>query len=122
MSMAGAGRRPRARGLERAVHRSLLGGLLASGLLLVAGLAIVLATGEQRGAGPPPPFATLLAGAAAGRGVAIVDVGLLILMLTPALRVAVLGFGWARARELRFALVAASVLALLVVSVLLGVG
>lgn len=122
MSVGGAGRRARARGLEHAVHRSLLAGLVASGILLVAGLAIVLATGEQRGAGPPPPLATLLARAGAGRGVAIVDVGLLTLMITPALRVAVLGIGWARARQLRFALVAATVLALLGVSVLLGVG
>jgi uncharacterized membrane protein len=124
MSEATAERRydHRRRALERAVHRSLLAGLLLSGFLLVVGLVIALTAHEGRGTGPPPPLAALIADALTGRGLAVLDLGLLILMATPAVRVAVLVVGWWMAGEKRFAVVAATVLALLAASFVLGLG
>ena len=50
------------------------------------------------------------------------DLGLLALMATPMLRVAVLALGWGLAGERRFAAVALAVLGLLGVGIALGVG
>ena len=112
----------RRRELEHYVHRSLLTGLLTSGSLLVLGLLIALSAHEVRGPGPPPSLAVTFSDALVGRGLAIVDLGLLILMATPAVRVGVLAIGWWLAGEKRFAIVAAAVLALLAASFALGLG
>lgn len=108
------------RALEHGVHLALFAGLLASGALLVAGLVVGLATHDVGPESPPPGLFTLIADAVGGHAVALIDLGVLVLMATPALRVVVLFSGWWLARERRFALVAASVLALLVASVFLG--
>ncbi len=52
----------------------------------------------------------------AGDRTAILDLGLLLLMLTPVLRVTILAIGWLTARQTRFALVALTVLLLLALS------
>jgi uncharacterized membrane protein len=114
--------RAHTRRLEHWVHYSLLVGLLLSGLLLIAGLAMALARHEVQPAGPPVPLAVVLRGALSGDGVACLNLGLLALMLTPVLRVCVLVVGWSLAGERHFALVALSVLALLGLSVVLGFG
>lgn len=111
--------RPRYR-LEHAVHWALFGGLSASTALLTCGLAGALIHGGPRPEGPPPPFVDILRGAARGEPVALMGLGLLLLIATPVLRVAVLAVGWSLERNRRFAAVACAVLALLVVSFLLG--
>jgi uncharacterized membrane protein len=60
----------------------------------------------------------------AGRfhGPAITTLGLLVLMVTPIMRVVVLLVGWAARRDWLFAAVALVVLALLILSLLLGAG
>lgn len=108
--------------LEHWVHWSLMLGLAISGTLLILGLAITLIAGQSRPAGPPPSFSTLLAGARLGDGVSLLNLGLLILLATPMLRVAVLAAGWAFERSWRFASVALLVLALLILSLSLGLG
>ena len=60
--------------------------------------------------------------AAKGDGTAILQLGLLVLMLTPVARVVVLAVGWLVDREWRFALVALFVFALLMTSLILGTG
>ena len=109
-------------GLAHRVHRVLLAGVLAAGLLLAAGLAVAPAGGRPRPAGPPGPVRELPGRAAAGDGVALIELGLLVLIVTPAVRVAVLAGGWAAAGDRRFAAVAVVVLALLGLSVWLGLG
>ena len=107
--------------LRRVVHYSLLGGVTLSGLVLVIGLSL----GFNRVAveqGQPPPVPMLLRDALAGQSTAVLNVGLLILMLTPLVRVATLSLGWAIRRQWLFAAVAGLVLALLLLSMSLGVG
>lgn len=113
--------RPR-RTLEVAVHRALLAGLALSVTLLTIGLALAVGGDQPRRTGPPPALAEVLRGAVRGLGRDWIDLGLLALIATPGLRVIVLGIGWAIERQWRFAAVAATVLALLVASLLLGFG
>lgn len=108
--------------LDWAVHISLLGGLLLSASLLVLGAARVLASHQPHAETRPEGAVIIFTKAARGDGVAILDLGVLILMLTPVLRVVVLAVGWLASREWRFGLIALTVLALLVTSILLGTG
>lgn len=110
------------RRLAHWVHRALLAGVVLSGLLLGAGLALSLIRGHVAAEGAPPPIGQLLSRAAAGDGPALAELGLLALMVTPVLRVAVLAVGWLVGGEYRFALVALAVLALLGVGLALGLG
>jgi uncharacterized membrane protein len=108
--------------LERWVHWILLTGLVLSGLMLVTGLGLALLRGGPRPDGPPPGLPSLFRAAASGDGVAWLDLGLLALIGTPVLRVAVLALGWWLAGERRFAIVALAVLGLLAAGLLLGLG
>ncbi|MBV8557098.1 MAG: DUF1634 domain-containing protein [Planctomycetaceae bacterium] len=107
---------------EHSVHWSLLSGLAVSALLLALGLGLALIRGGPRPEGPPHPLSALLRGAAHGEGVDLLDLGLLILIGTPVLRVAVLAVGWWTMGDRRFAAVALTVLALLGLSLALGLG
>jgi uncharacterized membrane protein len=99
----------------------LLSGVAASAVLACLGLLLVFVQQEPRPETPPPGLGTLLLAAMHGRGVAILDLALLLLMATPLLRVAVLALGWARSGDRRFTGVALIVLGLLALSLLLGV-
>jgi uncharacterized membrane protein len=107
--------------LEVWVHRSLLAGLVVSGLMLIVGLTLALLRGQVGPQGQPPPPDSLIRRAARGDGVAWLDLGLISLIATPILRVIVLAVGWGLAGERRFAAVATTVLALLVLGLVLGV-
>jgi uncharacterized membrane protein len=107
--------------LQHWVHWTLLLGVAVSGTLLLLGMAIALFAHQPRPEGPPPELGSLLGAALTGSGMAVIDIGLLLLMATPLLRVAVLVGGWALAGDRRFATVALTVLALLALSVVLGV-
>ena len=109
--------------LEHWVHLSLLTGLLLSGVLLIWGLFVTLLNGQPRPEGPPPPpFREVMKAAAEGNGAALIYVGLLVLIGTPILRVAVLALGWGVSNHWRFMAVSLVVLVLLAVSFFLGVG
>ena len=108
--------------LEHWVHWSLLSGLVLERLLLALGLGLALIRGGPRPEEPPPALTMLLRGAVRGEGVDLLDLGLLILIGTPVLRVAVLAAGWGRAGDRRFAAIALTVLALLGLSMAPGLG
>ncbi len=108
--------------LAKAVHRTLLTGLVASGLLLIAGLLLVLIKQQPRPEGPPPAISALFPLAISGDGVALLDLGFLTLMLTPLARVLILGIGWGTERNWHFAAIAFVVLGLLAISLVIGVG
>jgi uncharacterized membrane protein len=105
------------------VHVGLLAGVVLSGATMAGGLALALAegrlgdgnqaTGSLRGL-----FDRALNGSSAG----LMELGLLVLIFTPVLRVAMLVVGWAIARQFRFAATALVVLALLLLSMWLGLG
>jgi len=108
--------------LARSVHRVLLTGVVVAGILLAIGLVVAVAGGQPRPIGQPASIRTLPARLAAGDGVALIESGVLVLVLTPALRVAVLAIGRAVAGDRPAAAVAGTVLALLALSVWLGLG
>lgn len=107
--------------LARLVHLTLLGGVIASAVLLLLGL--VMARGhEESVAEPVNQLGRLIERALSGDGVAVLDTGLIVLMLTPVCRVIVLGVGWSLRREWSMAAVALTVAILLAASVFWGVG
>ena len=73
--------------LTWAVHISLLSGLVASAALLVIGAVLVLISQQATSENTPGGVTILLSKAAKGDGTAILEVGLLVLMLTPVARV-----------------------------------
>lgn len=107
--------------LEHWVHWTLLSGLFVSAVLLVAGMALMLFKGESSSP-PHQSLGELLSESLRFRGPALTVLGLLVLMVTPILRVIVLSIGWALEHQWRFTAVALAVLALLIISLLLGVG
>lgn len=109
------------RRLEHAVHWTLLSGMVISSALLISGIVAMLAQGSQQ-APRQESLATLIRDASRLDGPALTTLGLLALMVTPVLRVVVLLIGWALDRDWRFAAVAMVVLALLILSMSLGVG
>jgi uncharacterized membrane protein len=72
------------------------------------------------GAAFPHAWPAIMEGLRAGRGQAVAALGLLILIGTPILRVAVSSVGFLRQGDRLYALITATVLALLVASFLLG--
>jgi uncharacterized membrane protein len=106
--------------LEHLVHRTLLTGLLIGASLLALGLALTFIDKSPH-TGPPPTLRLVFQGALRGRSAAVLDLGILALVATPILRVAVLAVGWWQAGDRRFAAVALIVLGLLGLSMALGV-
>lgn len=104
-----------------AVSRTLAAGVGASLTLMGAGFVLALARG-----GPLPEKASALpelaGGLRAGDPAAVMSLGLLVLLATPASRVAVLAWQFARRREWVFVAVSLTVLGVLAASVLLGRG
>jgi uncharacterized membrane protein len=112
--------------LARAVFWTLLSGLTASFLLLLSGWAMLAVrpqalppSGEHQSATVVPSLAVR---ATKGDGAALLELGLVILMLTPVARVLALAIGWLVHRDWTFGLIACCVLALLALSLLLGTG
>jgi hypothetical protein len=116
-----SGRRA-SRRLARWVHYTLLSGVALAGLLMAVGLIVSAGRGQPRPIGRPSPISSLPERITSGDGVALIELGLLILILTPVLRVAVLAVGWLAAGDRKLAAIAMSVLALLALSVWLGLG
>ncbi len=108
--------------LQRWIHAILLGGVVASGLVLIAGLALVFAGHQPRPEEVAPSVGQLVKRVVHGDGVAVIYAGLVLLMLTPLVQVSAATLGWLFAGPRRFALAGAIVLTLLVLSLWLGVG
>lgn len=100
---------------QRWVQRALQLGLVLSVLLMLAGLALHLMSGQIQVLAIP--LFEMSQFVWADRLLAL---GVLILALTPVVRVLTLGLLWSRQKDWRFAGIAAVVLTVLVVSILLG--
>jgi uncharacterized membrane protein len=111
-----------AHALARAVHWTLLIGLLVSALMMIAGLFVAIAKNQPRPESLITSVPGLIRMAGEGNGVAWMELGVLMLLATPVLRVIVLAIGWSLQRDGRMALVALVVLLLLAVSIVLSVG
>ncbi len=107
---------------ERAIGRILQVGVLASAAVILVGLVLLLATGSSgypAGAFPSDP-AQVLAGLAAGRPYAVISAGLLLLILTPVLRVGISVIVFVREKDRPFVGITVLVFLILVASFLLG--
>jgi uncharacterized membrane protein len=104
--------------LAHVVSWTLLSGLSASVVLIVLGWLLSLRQEPSEKTGN----SGLLTRALHGDATAILECGLLVLMLTPVARVLILAVGWALRRDWTFSLIAFCVLALLALSVVLGTG
>lgn len=107
--------------LQHWVHRTLLTGLVISALLLIGGVTAMLAQGHEQ-VPRHDSLSTLLHEVARFNGPAVTTLGLLVLMITPIMRVVVLLLGWTLERNWVFAAVALVVFGLLILSLSLGVG
>jgi Protein of unknown function (DUF1634) len=104
--------------LTHVVRRVLQAGLtVAASLIVLGGLLAVAKPPAQ-----DPRDSGMFSRAMQGDSSAVLELGLVVLMLTPVARVLVLAIGWLVSRDWTFSLVAFCVLALLVLSVLLGTG
>ncbi len=112
--------RPHPHHLTHWVHLVLSAGISVSALVMLVGIVLALATEQHAPEGPPPQWLALVGGALRGNAVALLQAGLVLLMLTPIARVLVLGMGWLAEKEYRFATIALIVFALLIGSLILG--
>jgi uncharacterized membrane protein len=128
-----ADRDPKMRRLELLVSRLLLAGVITSVSLIVVGTILtfaqhrdyldssaVLDSAVGPGATFPHEFNALLNSTRQLRGEAIVTIGLLVLMATPVVRVAVSALAFISHRDRTYALITAAVLCLLLLSLVLG--
>ncbi len=119
--------------MELLISRLLLGGVLTSMATIVVGVVLMFAhhpdylksaADLQRLTSPGAAFPHTLEGVAngilTGRGQAVVALGLIFLIATPILRVAVSILGFVLQRDRTFALISAAVLLVLLISFLLG--
>jgi uncharacterized membrane protein len=128
-----ADRDPRMRGLELLISRLLLTGVVSSVALVVVGTVVtfaqhpdyldssaVLDSAVGPGATFPHELDALWNSMRQLRGEAIVTLGLLVLMATPVVRVAISAIAFARHRDVTYALITVAVLCLLMLSLVLG--
>ena len=121
--------------IEMLISRILLGGVLISMATVAVGLVLMFAHHPEDlrsakdlqrltvpGAGFPHTPAEVARGIAAGRGQAIVALGLAVLIATPILRVAIAMIGFAIERDWTYAAISGIVLILLAAAFLLGTG
>jgi len=106
--------------VDRLIHYTLFTGVSMSAILLVLGLFIVLIQGMSYPETAPTP-SEVLGQAFRANGVDLIYLGLLLLMMTPVARVAMLVYGYARIGWWRFALVSLLVLLLLGTGLVLGI-
>ena len=106
-------------GVERMVHAVLLGGVVVSVALMLAGLVLLAVRG-----GPMPNHVEtpgeLTHGLVALRPAAYLSLGLIVLIATPFVRVAGSIVAFAREHDRRYVLITSAVLAVMCLSVLLG--
>jgi uncharacterized membrane protein len=103
--------------LSSAASRVLRGGVVISACLMIVGLLIAVlrgATGAQHGSG----MGWIGRGILHGDGRAILELGLLILMVTPVLRMLMVAYYFARARVVPLLLASIGVLVILGFSII----
>ncbi len=110
---------------NRWVSASLRWGSYLSAALLLAGVAWLLIEGDgdrPLQVGPPMPLAALAGQLRAGNPYALMQVGVLLLLLTPPLRILVAAISFWAEGERRYTLVSLVVLAMILLSVWLSRG
>jgi uncharacterized membrane protein len=122
------------RSLEEIVGRMLVVGVLTAAAVIAVGLALLIPPGTGKRvllsqlmsehevfvADLPRSLVAVAAGVLHGRPVAIIFLGVVLLILTPVMRVVAAGIYFARHRERRYALVSIAILLLLLLGFVLG--
>lgn len=120
--------------LEDLVGRLLRWGVTVAAVVIAAGLLLLVPAGTGKRAllaqllsehevlieGLPTTLRAVVAGAMRARPVPVIDLGLLLLILTPVLRVAVAAVFFVRRGDTRYSVIGLVVLGLLLTSFLLG--
>jgi uncharacterized membrane protein len=105
--------------LNRLIQMALMSGLIVSMVLMLIGTVLYFFHNTAGGA-ISMDVGSLLPGMAAGNPLAFMVLGIIVLMVTPALRVAVAALGYLLDGDWVFALVSAGVVVVLTASVLIG--
>jgi uncharacterized membrane protein len=122
------------RSLEEIVGRMLVIGVLTAAAVIAVGLALLIPPGTGKRvllsqlmsehevfvADLPRSLVAVAAGVLHGRPVAIIFLGVVILILTPVMRVVAAGIYFARHGERRYALISIAILLLLLLGFVLG--
>lgn len=98
------------------------GSILSAALMLAGVLWLLQETDRPMQVGPPMPLPFLVGQLRGGNPYAIMQTGLLLLLLTPLLRLGAAALSFWMGRERRYALVSLTVLAVILVSVFLWRG
>lgn len=112
---------------ERVISAILRGGVLLSAFTIAVGVVLFYLRDAQSAHGLldhpyPHTLPAVLSGLAQGNPIAIIALGLLLLLATPVVNVAISIFAFALERDWRFVMITALVLAILIASFLLGKG
>lgn len=117
-----ASRQDRAAEVEIAISKMLRIGIVLAGLVIVTGLVLFLVTGDSGYPGDtfPTSLPDIFQGLIQLKSVAIIEVGLILLILTPVFRVFVSMFAFIHEKDYRFVLISIFVLIILGISFALG--
>lgn len=112
---------------ELVISNVLRGGVLLSAAIIAAGVILFYVRSAQAAGGLrdhpfPHTLAAVFSGIALGDPIAIIALGLLLLLATPVVRVAVSIFAFALERDWRYVAITTLVLGILIASFLLGKG
>ncbi|MGZ7443184.1 DUF1634 domain-containing protein [Paenibacillus sp. TH7-28] len=107
---------------EIVVSKMLRIGVILAAAVIIAGLLLFLVTGNTGYPGDtfPTSFGDIASGLVALKSAAIIQTGLLLLILTPVLRVFVSLFVFLAEKDYLFVLITAIVFVILIISFLLG--
>ncbi|MDN5344585.1 MAG: hypothetical protein PWQ18_696 [Clostridia bacterium] len=111
--------RDRQYALEHFVSRVLLIGVLTSVVLMLLGMGL-LAFNPGLASDHVMPVGQVLREAIRLQPMALIDLGLIVLLLTPLARVIITGFGFALEKDWLFAAVSLGVLVILIISLAVG--
>ncbi len=106
--------------MELFISRALRTGVTISGIVIAIGLLWLLLSGQSLGMQFPRTFAGIWRGLLSGRAYAVIDVGLMLLILTPVFRVAASAVLFWREKDKLYVWLTLYVLFMLVLSFALG--
>lgn len=108
--------------VETAISKMLRIGVILAAIVIITGLVLFLATGDSGYPGDTYPisFSAILSGLLAFKAAAVIQTGLLLLILTPVLRVFVSLFLFWAERDYRYVIITAIVFVILILSFVLG--
>lgn len=122
MNEGNAAEKSRILEVETVISKMLRIGVIAAAIVIIIGLLQYLITGNSGYSGDtfPTSFTAIVEGLLAFKAVAVIQTGLLLLILTPVFRVFVSLFVFWAEKDYRFVLITAIVLTILIVSFALG--